>query len=328
MEDVKEVPHLQVPGHQSDFGVEEHKSTVFEHDVENIDLNDPTLEKFPSDRAGIMDAVRKVETSLNEDQTLFEGVPPSPVVGPLGRREGIVDDPFDEVAASSPSLSPTLSRRSGSRLSQGSFGSDRPSLSLDAIAEEPKEPKQDPKPVQPVVSVPSPVLQLAAEVAQTPTSDEDEGVAMPPKNTEANAINGDKKLAVATELPTIKETETSNGLAPEDTMPAAPASPRIVIQPPEPEDEPEILNNLLKEPVKEPVDGLAKDRGTSTARDSFSSADLTKRTATPVERAETPISMHHHGGKGGSWLSAFLRLLFVDLIGGLLGRLFGGNRKA
>lgn len=43
------------------------------------DFEDPTLERFPSSKGEILAAVRKVETGLNANQTLNEGVPPSPI---------------------------------------------------------------------------------------------------------------------------------------------------------------------------------------------------------------------------------------------------------
>lgn len=44
------------------------------------DYNDPTLEKFPSTRDGIISTVRKVESGLNVDQVSVERVPLSPIV--------------------------------------------------------------------------------------------------------------------------------------------------------------------------------------------------------------------------------------------------------
>ncbi|KAF6526719.1 hypothetical protein HZS61_009763 [Fusarium oxysporum f. sp. conglutinans] len=41
----------------------------------DIDVNDPTLETFPSDRGSILDAIRTIQTHLGEDQTHLEDIP-------------------------------------------------------------------------------------------------------------------------------------------------------------------------------------------------------------------------------------------------------------
>jgi hypothetical protein len=44
-----------------------------------VDLEDPLLEAFPSDREHIIERLRTTESRLEEDETLVEGIPPSPV---------------------------------------------------------------------------------------------------------------------------------------------------------------------------------------------------------------------------------------------------------
>lgn len=117
------------------------------YEVDDVDMNDPTLEQFPSNRDQIMDTVRKMETGLNEDQTHFEGVPPSPIVA--ARSNSVTDLPGD--FSMSPASSPTMSRTNHYRLdhrldvpkrgSRGSLSSDRSSsvLSLGSIAESAEE---------------------------------------------------------------------------------------------------------------------------------------------------------------------------------------------
>jgi hypothetical protein len=51
-------------------------------DSEDIDINDPTIEKFPRDRPSILQQVRSAETRLGEDETRFECSPASPVLTP------------------------------------------------------------------------------------------------------------------------------------------------------------------------------------------------------------------------------------------------------
>ena len=53
-----------------------------------FDLKDPTLERFPSNRAGIFQKVRTLETGLTEDIPSFDGFPASPVVS-AGRKSSV-----------------------------------------------------------------------------------------------------------------------------------------------------------------------------------------------------------------------------------------------
>lgn len=53
-------------------------------DYTEVDPNDPSIEKFPEDRQGILGKIRTSQTSLSPDETRFDGVPASPIVGPTG----------------------------------------------------------------------------------------------------------------------------------------------------------------------------------------------------------------------------------------------------
>ena len=66
-------------------------------DYKDVDPNDPSIEKFPEDRQGILGKIRTSQTSLSPDETRFEGVPASPVVGPTGSPlfgKGISESPI------------------------------------------------------------------------------------------------------------------------------------------------------------------------------------------------------------------------------------------
>ncbi|PSR94271.1 hypothetical protein BD289DRAFT_480716 [Coniella lustricola] len=97
------------------------------------------------------------------------------------------------------------------------------------------------------------------------------------------------------------------------------------------EQGPRSIDTLLpepgsQEPTIEPV-------ATSSAAQPAQSGSLTKRAAArsaPVDRTGTPNSItdsHKEAAKGGNWFSAFFRLIFIDLFGGLVSRLCGGGRK-
>ena len=150
-------------------------SSVKSKDIEvaDFDVNDPTIEQFPSDRSSIMDALRTIQTHLSEDQTHLDDIPTSPRVV-SARRTSI--DSIDETSLSPAILSPTTSRRRDSRLSHSS-GRNRSAASLGSIAEEPKPASQrDQK--HPRISPPESQNKPIAADVKAPRSEDDEGVAM------------------------------------------------------------------------------------------------------------------------------------------------------
>lgn len=56
---------------------------------EVIDLNDPTLERFPEDRMSILTHIRSCESRMSEDETNVQGVPPSPITRDRSRSPSI-----------------------------------------------------------------------------------------------------------------------------------------------------------------------------------------------------------------------------------------------
>lgn len=173
-----------------------------DYDLDKYDLNDPTLERWPSnDRRSIYDAVRKVETGTNEDQTFFLGSPVSPLVG--ARRLSMDDEAIDTSAPASPLLAKKLDVPR--KKSHSSVVSNKSHTSLAAIVEEGGRQRaaapeadetattEDRKTGPPAISVPNPSTQ-APEAHRSPASDDDEGVALrssrkpaPAPATDANA---------------------------------------------------------------------------------------------------------------------------------------------
>lgn len=84
-----------------------------EPEAEVIDANDPTLERFPSNREEIIEKVRTIGTGLNEDRPSFDGIPLSPVVGP-GRRHSA--EPVADLLSVSPTPGDSGTGRSEVRL--------------------------------------------------------------------------------------------------------------------------------------------------------------------------------------------------------------------
>lgn len=155
----------------------------------DVDLNDPTIERFPSDRSSIIDAIRTIQTQLSQDQAHLEDIPPSPRVVSGGRAS---IDSSEDMTLSPVALGSGNSRRRDQRLSHSSFGRSKSAVSLGSIAEEDaKEPEsadEDLSPGQvspinkgqdppPVVTLPNPNTSDFKE-RPWPPSEEDEAVAM------------------------------------------------------------------------------------------------------------------------------------------------------
>lgn len=145
------------------------------HDkVANIDVNDPTLESFPSERGSILDAIRTIQTHLGEDQTHLDDIPLSPRVV-SSRRTSL--DSNDDLCLSPANLSPTVTRRRDSRPSH-SFGRTRSAVSLGSIEEEPKPSASKRSQGPPIVSLPNPNSRGKIVGQKSPPSEEDEAVVM------------------------------------------------------------------------------------------------------------------------------------------------------
>ncbi len=148
-----------------------HVDHVRDFDDGPIDLNDPTLERFPSSREDIIDAVRKLETGLEADEASFDGAPRSPVVNTARRgSEDITGDFW--LAPHGASLSPTQQRKSP----RGSISS-IPPASLHAISESEELPEEQVN-FRPAVVFSNPLNRRPQDLKQLPASDEDEGIAL------------------------------------------------------------------------------------------------------------------------------------------------------
>jgi ATP-dependent RNA helicase MRH4 len=101
--------------------------------TEDIDVHDPSIEKFPSDRHSIMDTLRTIQSSSSVDHSHFESFLESPRFAP--RRQS-VDSNDDGSVLSGGSLSPTSTRKRDSRLSHSTVGRTKSAVSLRSITEE------------------------------------------------------------------------------------------------------------------------------------------------------------------------------------------------
>ncbi|EFQ28439.1 hypothetical protein CGRA01v4_07409 [Colletotrichum graminicola] len=301
----------------------DHHGTV-DYDVDNYDLNDPTLERWPSNRSGIIDAVRKVETGLNEDQTSFHGAPLSPVIE--SRKAGL-DQYYEEAVLSSGPSSPSSNKKLElPRKSHGSMVSDRSLLSLGSIAEEDKEtPSAEGAGFDNdgMVRVPSPAIRPTPSTLISPASDEDEGVVM--KGSKAKSRNSSE--SARSELAHLNG--VSNGKHAMDESPMAssaePGTPGVIVETPERIGD---SSNDEDDNQTRSVELGPGGSASTTGRDDGHKGQIKKRGASSTERPSTPASIHSVTDSKGGWLQAFFRVLFVDWIGGLFGRMFSSRRKA
>ncbi|KAK6216156.1 hypothetical protein LQW54_003730 [Pestalotiopsis sp. IQ-011] len=105
-----------------------------EKDEDDIDFNDPTLEHFPHDnRRSIIAELQRIETATEPDRSVPEGIPPSPLVSPMG-------------STFPPSIhEPDSPKRrvNAPRAALGSFHSERSHISLASIDENLEEESDD-----------------------------------------------------------------------------------------------------------------------------------------------------------------------------------------
>lgn len=108
-----------------------------DYNIEQMDVNDPSIEKFPSDKTSVLDSLRKIQSSLPADQIPVDD---APAFSSIEFRRSSVDS-GDDSAVSTGSLSPTTPtahRMRDNRPSYSSFGKTKSTVSLTSIAEEPK----------------------------------------------------------------------------------------------------------------------------------------------------------------------------------------------
>ena len=142
------------------------RRSLSDYDGEGIDIDDPTLERFPSDRSSVLDTLRKIQSGHDENRVHAEDFQSS-------RRTSV-----DTSDGSMGSLSPTSTRKRESRLSQSSAGHTKSAVSLGAIAEEPKTPVSAGGTAQSTISTAKQGSRALYEGTGTPPTDEDEALMM------------------------------------------------------------------------------------------------------------------------------------------------------
>ncbi|TAQ83404.1 hypothetical protein B7494_g8271 [Chlorociboria aeruginascens] len=289
-----------------------------------IDPNDPNVEEFPSERFSILEHVRTVGTRLSEDQTSFEGIPPSPIVNANLHPENA------EFSTPSPH---TLDQQR--------------SPSLDSIPEEQADREEA---IQSLPSAKSlvenrdvPTLADLGDDGETGGQNNNRiplsvGVAV--VNSDLAKIDSDGSnpsitapiptAHIAVSIPTTVQSITPSvidkrKLGEEDAQKSSTdeVHPNIMVIPATPgsSTKTRTLNSFSK----------SVDSAQTTAIEEEDEAQVKsrKRQPSPVPaRPITPTSMRSAGkdARSKNFLKAFWRVVFVDWIGGLIVRLCGGNR--
>ncbi|POR34082.1 Uncharacterized protein TPAR_05685 [Tolypocladium paradoxum] len=142
------------------------RPSLSDYGAGDVDIDDPTLERFPSDRSSVLDTLRKIQSGHDENRVHSEDFQSS-------RRTSV-----DSSDGSMGSLSPTSTRRRENRLSHSSFGHTRSAVSLGSIAEEPKTPASEGGTAQWAISAAKRRSRAKYEDARTPPTDEDEALMM------------------------------------------------------------------------------------------------------------------------------------------------------
>ncbi|KAF7563827.1 hypothetical protein G7046_g330 [Stylonectria norvegica] len=252
-------------------------------DVTNVDINDPTLEKFPSDRTSILDALRTIQTHLGEDHTQLRDIPLSPRVVASSAES------IDENALSTSPLSSTSSRRRDSRPSHSSFGRSRSAVSLgsiqedsiESIEEESKswvEAEQEQKP--PIISHPNPKTNSTSEGINPSPSVEDEAIVM--RSSEVMP----KEKASDEQASQITSNEAVNGQYPADSGSDRGRKPLKPIT--------EITATEIRseEPISEPSNKLASTSSTpASAAPAYDTVSSTRpdRVSDGEDAKENPV---------------------------------------
>lgn len=280
-----------------------------------IDLDDPSIEEFPSEREAIYEQVRSCQRRLSEDQTSVEALSPSPVVVANNHHER-----FDL-----PSPSPKVLTRTEDR-----------SPSLMSIPEEQGNSEDELSALPTAVSQPDINLDLRGVGGE---DQEDTAVAV--KEVAAGLLPSEI-VKSPSQNPAEEQIE---GLQTTPDPDVPPSTPPALVDGKQP-GEREGNSQKIFSPVEGPsITVLPATPGTSLKARASDQSDIAKttaidegnghtqltarKTASPVpDRPLTPSSMRSAGkeAKSKNFLKSFLKLVFVDWIGGLIARLCGGGR--
>jgi len=277
---------------------------------------------FPTERAAILETLRSTARRLSEDQTSIEGIPPSPVVGANGHPERL------DFPKPSPNMLPRNEEHSPSMDSipeeQGyqeellanlpehannapdfegvgngaieELENETSSVKVETVAEA-VIPEPPPTPIEPT---------------QTNPEDQTDGLFIAAKPVTPVIHDNGEQLGAEQNIPSKGEEVVSPKTGPSIMIEAATPSSSLRTRGSEQGNKP--VDTAKSTAIEE-----ENDRGQLTSR----------RPSSPLpERPLTPASMRSAGkdAKSKNFLKNFLKLVFVDWIGGFFRRLCGGRR--
>ncbi|RYP45936.1 hypothetical protein DL769_011425 [Monosporascus sp. CRB-8-3] len=304
----------------------------------DVDLDDPTIEKFPSDSASIMAAIRRLSTSVDQDRALPQGIAPSAVMDSSrpASADGLPDDQSLAVPRPGhPSYGEQQSRTE--RRNRSSLTASRDSVSsLNSIAEADDERPGDDE-------------DNAIDIAENDVTRivEHPGRAVksvPKSEVLASSDDDDEGIAMCT---VAKKRAPEGGIDGSDLVSPEPIGrPRLVLS-----HIVEPVQSSTPVPQEDPVDlaetvnpsALAVNHAravsphivvTSTEEDNKGdSAGLVDQNNLQKGNADRPISRTsrnplHEVSTNEGWIHAFFRVLLVDWIGNFLSRLWPSKATA
>ncbi|RYP92688.1 hypothetical protein DL770_001201 [Monosporascus sp. CRB-9-2] len=304
----------------------------------DIDLDAPTIEKFPSDSASIMAAIRRLSTSVDQDRALPQGIAPSTVMD--SSRPASADElPDDQsLAVPRPGQPPHGEQQSRTeRRKKSSLTASRDSVSsLNSIAE-----ADDERPSDDEDSAIGTADDNVARIVEHPGR----AVKSVPKG-EALASSDDDDEGIA--MCTVAKKRTSEGdLDGSDLVSPEPISPRRLVlshiaepvqsSTPVPQEDPVDLAETVNPsalPVNHARAGSPHIVVTSTEEDNKGDpAGLVDQNDLQKGNADRPISRTamnplQEVSTNQGWLRAFFRVLLVDWIGNFLSRLWPSKATA
>jgi hypothetical protein len=323
-------PDHQEPRQPEDFDPYEGMRPRVEIE-EPIDLSDPNIKHFPTDRAGIMEHLREMQERLPEDEVKLDLAPRSPVIdpnNPRADRRGSRD---------LPAVSPVVLAQRSPSLDSIAEDNDE---SSNVLAAAPVKLNGEDKSATNGINVTK--HEIAAVTSdELPVGKENEAPLLEPEGKLRHlggSVDGSDESGLNARLEQLEV---------ENTETDEPVTEHLVKEPVDKVAKKDVSEGQDAEPTKsteESTDGAAEvipeqnDSAKSTAVESGTDdtqVKSRKRQPSPArspERPVTPTSMKSPGrdvqnDKERNIFKAFFRVVFVEWIGGFFLRLCGGRRR-
>jgi hypothetical protein len=304
------------------------RAALGEIDADEIDPNDPTLERFPSQREDIMDTVRKLESGLQVDQP-FDTGPPSPVYNVSRRGTEDITGDYTLTASQPLPLGQRVSiKPEAPRSSRTSVSSVPASISLHSISEAEEPIGEEEANFPPAVVFSNPDMKPRPKHLNLPSNNEDEGVVLPDGVSPRTVKPEQRRVVRPNDSPSpLNDDELVE--APADitstTLDAHAAEGKVSPKSPESAGPGEVTSGEPAAPQPAP-----SASGTGTAMENGTDSGQLRRRGAQENPPKTSDSVHLtevQTSQGSGWIRWLLNLLFVDLIGRLINKLTGRKTK-